>query len=315
MGLLLGSIAGRQRDVAAPNAPVEFSAYVRLAAVSFACMFLANCTVGPFARMVDPKYGVAASPRVIEEGQPVPKGGGYFRVGEPYTVGGKTYVPEDDPNYTAEGLASWYGRDFHGRLTANGEVFDKESISAAHPTLPIPSYVRVTNLANRRSIIVRVNDRGPFTGNRVIDLSHKTAELLDFHKNGLARVRVEYVGRAALEGSDDRRLIATLRQDGRPAPAPSAVLVASAGGPFVPVATPALPSGRGVEVPSPTDRPFELGRYLAAPAVAPGDNRSRVATVPAAPRATYAEPEHLARPALIPVAGQGPVMVNGRGLY
>ena len=101
-----------------------------------------------------------------------------------------------------------------------------EAITAAHPTLPMPSYVRVTNLANKRSLIVRVNDRGPFHGNRVIDLSHKTAELLDFKDNGVARVRVEYVGRAALEGSDDRRLAATLRH-GEPAPAP--ILVASAG--------------------------------------------------------------------------------------
>ena len=85
--------------------------------------------------MVDPKYGVAASPRVIEEGQPVPKGGGVYRVGNAYTVAGRTYVPETDPNYRAEGIASWYGRDFHGRRTANGEIYDMDAISAAHPTL------------------------------------------------------------------------------------------------------------------------------------------------------------------------------------
>ena len=105
----------------------------------------------------------------------MPKGGGVYRVGKPYLVAGRTYVPEENGDYQAEGLASWYGADFHGRLTANGEVFDMESISAAHPTLPMPSYVRVTNLANRRSIIVRVNDRGPYHGDRVIDLSHKAA--------------------------------------------------------------------------------------------------------------------------------------------
>jgi rare lipoprotein A len=314
MGLFLGSIADQQRNAAASFAFAR--PLGRLALASLASIFLANCTVGPFARMVDPKYGVAASPRVIEEGQPVPKGGGYYRVGEPYVVAGKTYVPEDNPSYAAEGLASWYGSDFHGRLTANGEVFDKESISAAHPTLPIPSYARVTNLANRRSIIVRINDRGPFAGNRVIDLSYKTAELLGFHKNGLARVRVEYVGKASLEGSDDRKLIATLRHDGRPAPAPSAVLVASTGGPFVPAATSVLPAGRPIDIPTPPDRPFELGRYSASPAVAASHARPPVAAVPAMqPRAAYAEPDRATRPALLPVAGQGSLLINGRGLY
>src|SRR5690606_21561311 len=116
------------------------------------------------------KYGVSASPRVVELGQPVPKGGGTYRVGKPYTVGGRTYTPQENNRYTAEGIASWYGRASHGRLTANGEVYDMDSISAAHPTLPIPSYARVTNLNNKRSIIVRVNDRGPYHANRVIDV-------------------------------------------------------------------------------------------------------------------------------------------------
>ena len=141
-------------------------------------------------------------------------------------------MPEEDPNYRAEGMASWYGDDFHGRLTANGEVFDMTSLTAAHPTLPIPSYARVTNLRNGKSLIVRVNDRGPYHGNRLIDVSNKAAELLEFKGNGVATVRVEYVGRAPLEGSDDRQLVATLRT-GVPAPSPSMVRVASAR-PFVP---------------------------------------------------------------------------------
>ncbi len=127
--------------------------------------------------------------------------------------------------YRAEGLASWYGDDFHGRETANGEVFDRESISAAHPTLPLPSYVRVTNLANGRSLIVRVNDRGPYHGNRIIDVSKRAAHLLGFYDRGTATVRVEYVGRAPIEGSDDRILEATLRQN-EPAPAPGTVRLA-----------------------------------------------------------------------------------------
>src|SRR5205807_6576874 len=142
---------------------------------------------------IDPRYGVSASPRVVEPGEPVPKGGGAYRLGRPYMVGGRWYYPQENPRYRREGLASWYGEDFHGRLTANGEVYDMNSLSAAHPTLPMPSYVRVTNLSNQRSVIVRINDRGPSHGNREIDLSGKAAALLGFREHGLARVRVEYV--------------------------------------------------------------------------------------------------------------------------
>jgi rare lipoprotein A len=169
-----------------------------------------------------PKY----SDRVVADGEPVPKGGGTYRVGKPYSVNGRIYVPSENPSYRAEGLASWYGPDFHGRLTANGEVYDMHAISAAHPTMPLPSYARVTNLDNGRSIMVRVNDRGPYVRNRIIDLSIGTAKALDFYGYGLARVRVEYVGRAPLEGSDDTMLLATLRE-GAPAPAPSKVMIAS----------------------------------------------------------------------------------------
>ena len=208
-----------------------------------ACLVLANCaSSGKFASRVDPKYGVSSSPRVVALGEPVPKGGGTYRVGKPYTVAGRVYVPEEDTNYREEGLASWYGDDFHGRLTANGEVFDMASLTAAHPTLPMPCYARVTNLSNGKSLIVRVNDRGPYHGNRLMDVSSKAAELLEFKGNGVARVRVEYVGRAPLEGSDDRQLMATLRT-GMPAPSPSLVRVASAR-PFVPeMPSPAARSG------------------------------------------------------------------------
>src|SRR4051812_24152349 len=176
------------------------------------CLLLANCASSEkFAGRVDPKYGVSSSPRVVAFGETVPKGGGTYRVGKPYTVAGRMYVPEDNPNYRAEGLASWYGDDFHGRLTANGEVFDMTSITAAHPTMPLPSYARVTNKLNGKSLIVRVNDRGPYHGNRVIDVSNRAAKLLEFDGRGTANVRVEYVGRASLDGSDDRQLMATLR--------------------------------------------------------------------------------------------------------
>jgi rare lipoprotein A len=197
---------------------------------------------------------------VVADGDPVPKGGGTYRVGKPYMVAGRVYVPEEDVNYRAEGLASWYGDDFLGRLTANGEVFDMDSLSAAHPTLPMPCYARVTNLSNGKSLIVRVNDRGPYHGNRLIDVSNKAADLLEFKGNGVARVRVEYVGRAPLEGSDDRQLMATLRT-GVPAPSPSLVRLASAH-PFVPESAAYGRPIRG-EVPMPQGRPYNLGNTSA----------------------------------------------------
>ncbi|MGB9368219.1 MAG: septal ring lytic transglycosylase RlpA family protein [Xanthobacteraceae bacterium] len=223
------------------------------AAAIAACLLVANCSSSSkLTSRVDPRYGVAASPRVVEPGQPVPKGGGVYRVGKPYQVAGVTYTPEENSRYRNEGLASWYGDDFHGRLTANGEIYDMAAISAAHPTLPMPSYVRVTNMSTRKSLIVRVNDRGPYHRNREIDVSAKAAELLGFRHHGTARVRVEYVGPAPLEGTDDRQLVATLRE-GQPAPAP-VVMVAS--NRFLPNFGRA-PIRNGA--PLPQERPFDLG--------------------------------------------------------
>ena len=191
------------------------SRLLRLTGVTVVALGAANCSqkVGG----IDPKYGVAPSPRVVQDGEPVPKGGGRQMVGKPYMVAGRTYVPAENPRYASVGLASWYGSNFHGRMTANGEIFDRYAIAAAHTTMPLPSYARVTNLQNDHSIIVRVNDRGPYHGNRIIDVSQRTAEALDFKRNGTARVRVEYVGRASPNGSDDRILLASLRTDGQPA--------------------------------------------------------------------------------------------------
>jgi len=184
---------------------------------------LANCqTTG---NGYDNKYGVTASPRKYQDGDQIPRGNGRYHVGKPYVIAGVTYVPREDPYYRAEGIASWYGDAFHGRLTSNGEIFDMRSISAAHPTLPLPSYVRVTNVKNGRSLIVRVNDRGPFHANRVIDVSSRAADLLGFKQHGTTHVRVEYVSPAKLEGSDEQQLAATLRHNG-PAPAPSQVRIA-----------------------------------------------------------------------------------------
>lgn len=229
----------------------------RVAAVAAAAIVLANCSGGMGS--VDPKYGVSASQRVIEPGQPVPKGGGVYRVGKPYVVAGRTYVPEEDVNYSAVGIASWYGDDFHGRYTANGEIYDMNSISAAHPTMPLPSYARVTNLRNHKSIIVRVNDRGPYANDRIIDLSQRTAKLLGFYGHGLARVKVEYVGRAPLAGSDDRKLIATLRDGDLPKREKAREVQVAAAGNFAPAyfdKTPMSQAAAFRNVPQPRERPY-----------------------------------------------------------
>ena len=208
--------------------PLDFLAQIRVHRVKgpiFALagvLALAGCAQSPrhFARhgkeyFPESIYG-RASERVVADGQDVPKGGGRYLVGDPYTIAGRTYVPHEG-RYTAVGLASWYGDAFHGRRTANGEVYDRNAITAAHPTMPLPSYARVTNLRNHRSMIVRVNDRGPYHTGRLMDLSARAAEALGFKSVGTAKVKVEYVGRASLQGSDDRKLIATLRYDGAPA--------------------------------------------------------------------------------------------------
>jgi rare lipoprotein A len=299
----------------------------RSAAAVAACLVLANCaSSGKFASRVDPRYGVSSSPRVVAFGEPVPKGGGTYRIGKPYTVAGRVYVPEEDTEYREEGLASWYGDDFHGRLTANGEVFDMASLTAAHPTLPMPCYARVTNLSNGKSLIVRVNDRGPYHGNRLIDVSNKAAELLEFKGNGVAKVRVEYVGRAPLEGSDDRQLIATLRT-GVPAPSPSLVRVASARS-FVPeMASNARPI-RG-EVPMPEGRPYSLGNTSADMAsisatseMSASSRRRSAGRVLENPRAVSYENDEQYVAAVRPVSAYAPIdprgpseLLAGRGLY
>lgn len=115
------------------------------------------------------------------------------KMGDPYRINGETYVPKYEPAYVEEGMASWYGPGFHGKSTANGERFDTAALTAAHRTLPMPSMVKVTNLSNGKSIMVRVNDRGPFAHNRIIDLSKAAAEKLDMIRTGTAKVRVEYM--------------------------------------------------------------------------------------------------------------------------
>jgi rare lipoprotein A len=129
---------------------------------------------------------------------PVPASGSTAgqKIGRPYQVGGVWYVPAREDNYDEVGVASWYGPGFHGRSTANGEIFDENLISAAHTTLPLPSLVRVRNLENGREITARLNDRGPFADDRIIDMSRAAARELGFERQGTARVRVRYLGPA-----------------------------------------------------------------------------------------------------------------------
>lgn len=156
------------------------------------------------------EFGVKVSPRVTNAKNP-PKGGGRYLVGKPYKVRGETYTPQANPiGYVASGSASWYGQDFHGRRTANGEIFSANGISCASPVLPLPSYVRVTNLENGRSVVCRVNDRGPYLHGRVMDLSYRTAEILGYANKGVGKIEVQYIGPAPLNGDDTRMLLASV---------------------------------------------------------------------------------------------------------
>ena len=143
------------------------------------------------------------------DNQPPPSStaGAVYKIGKPYQVAGVWYYPREDFDYDESGIASWYGPDFHGKLTANGEVFDQNAVTAAHKTLPLPSVVRVTNLENGRSVIVRINDRGPFVNGRIIDLSRRSAQLLGMEGKGTAKVRVQILG------DESRALASRLKND------------------------------------------------------------------------------------------------------
>ncbi|TPM96765.1 septal ring lytic transglycosylase RlpA family protein [Mesorhizobium sp. B2-1-3A] len=215
---------------------------------------LAACASQPEPKaMVNPKprskeyfaeteYRVKASPRANF----MRRGGGRDQLGKPYQVRGKWYYPKEDRHYAKVGLASWYGDAFHGRLTANGEVYDTAQLTAAHPTMPLPSYARVTNLDTGSSVIVRVNDRGPYHEGRIIDVSERAAQMLDYDKVGTAKVKVEYVGRAPLDGNDDQYLMASYHPGNRiPDPSdglPTGVMVAMNGpSPSLPLGAAAVP--------------------------------------------------------------------------
>ncbi|MEO0879889.1 MAG: septal ring lytic transglycosylase RlpA family protein [Pseudomonadota bacterium] len=158
------------------------------------CKIDKSCMRGALTLMACLVMAACATPSRV--GAPTP----HYKVGAPYEIDGRRYVPREDPTYDRTGVASWYGRQFQGKPTANGEIFDKAQLTAAHKTLPLPSIVQVDNLENGRSLVLRVNDRGPFVDDRIIDLSEAAARELGFQKAGLASVRVRYLGPASLPG-------------------------------------------------------------------------------------------------------------------
>lgn len=199
------------------HARCHIALLVVVALASTGCARTSPPTSNPaprFAR-VPPSGGASASHRPLPRlghDAPIRRGGGTYKVGSPYQIAGQWYVPREDRTYDRVGVASWYGRDFHGKATANGETFDMTALTAAHPTLPIPSYAAVTNLANGRTLLVRINDRGPYVPGRMIDLSRRAAELLGFDARGTTAVRVRYVGPAPLDGDETRETAFLLAQ-------------------------------------------------------------------------------------------------------
>lgn len=184
-----------------------------LFAAGLASLALAACASGP--RPEAGRLPVVTDPATIVPGTM-----------RPYQIRGRWYQPAEQPGYDETGLASWYGQQFHGRPTATGERFDMNALTAAHKTLPLPGLVEVTNIANGRRIVVRVNDRGPFVDNRIIDLSRGSAEALGLLSAGVGEVRVRYLGRAPRLGGG------TTLHYAEAAPAAQAPTAAAGGGAF-----------------------------------------------------------------------------------
>lgn len=238
-------------------------AAVLLAGVSLAACATPRYAAGPGGKAPGGKGSAAKAPSGA---------GGTYKVGKPYQVGGIWYVPREQPDYDKTGIASWYGEAFHLKSTANGERFDMNLLSAAHTTLPLPSIVEVTNLENGRRLQVRVNDRGPFVGDRIIDLSREAARELGFERQGIARVRVRYVGPAPLLGREAGVRYASAR----PADPPPRVVETrwdelmeiSAGGPAAAAQTPTPPPTEVESQPLPAAAPppVQASPIAAAPA-------------------------------------------------
>ncbi len=197
---------------------------------------LAFLSLFALASCAETEFLVHTAKTVSGDDEPSPVGD--YKVGKPYQINGQWYYPAEDYDYIETGIASWYGPKFHGKTTANGEIFDQNLVTAAHRTLPLPSAVQVTNLENGRSIQLRINDRGPFARGRIIDLSRRSAQLLGFEKKGTAKVRVEILS------NESRRLkLAALNREGGAVDQPE---IASSPREVV-VATPLPNSGQPVQ--------------------------------------------------------------------
>lgn len=220
--------------------------------LGLAAQLLAACSSGsaenPFRSSADPLT--------------VTRSSGY-KIGEPYQVNGVWYYPNEDYGYDETGIASWYGPGFHGQRTANGEVFDQNELTAAHPTLPMPTLARVTNLDNGRSLVVRINDRGPFAGGRMIDVSRRASQMLGFEKLGTAKVRVQVLA------DESKAISAASRRYGATQAAKAYANSTYAAAPVTPVATRRVPSSRPYTPPEPLP-----------PEPVPSDDRSRPVELP-----------------------------------
>lgn len=256
----------------------------RLGLMALAAVALAGCAETQLAVHTAKRVGAPGS---VE----VPAGGAY-KIGEPYQIAGTWYYPKEDYSYVETGVASWYGPDFHGKSTANGEIYDMNDLTAAHRTLPLPSVVRVTNLDNGRSLVLRVNDRGPFAKNRIIDVSRRGAQLLGFEGKGTTRVKVQILREESIAlrdallkgGGGGRIMVASADTDMDAAPVPETAV------PSAPVSVPAPePLVRAqpapVVVAAPLPEPESQARasvtmQAPSPAPMPSSGQSRVISTP-----------------------------------
>lgn len=226
-------------------------------------MVLSGCSEVNLLSYGAKKYRSSGSPQEtdtadggIDRGQP--------KIGKPYQIDGVWYYPAADTGYDETGIASWYGEPFHGRPTANGAIYDMNKLTAAHKTLPLPSDVRVTNLENGRSIVVTVNDRGPFAHSRIIDLSYGSAKLLGIIEKGTAKVRVQIVNG---NGADGTQMVAKPdtpdNERNNVAAAPRATIVADSLAP--PSNVKSAPAPRNTALPAPKAEPsVQMASYNTA---------------------------------------------------
>jgi rare lipoprotein A len=254
---------------------------------------LASCAETELVTNTAKEIKQAATPAETKA-QPV------YKIGKPYQVDGVWYYPGEDYEYSGTGIASWYGPEFDGKPTANGEIFDMNEVTAAHKTLPLPSVVRVTNLENGRSLLVRINDRGPFVNGRIIDLSRRSAQLLGYEAAGTAKVRVE------IEADQSRQLAAALPRDPGEAVPGTAVVAA----PRAPVEAQELGAPGSAAAPKPaqsaaaTQSPAAAKPAPASPALAPASGKPPPSG--GAPTATAAAKPVKPPPPVVTQASPGP---------